>query len=340
MSSKESGRGSNTWMLVLAAGQGTRLSSLTTDANGLTVPKQFCSLNGGPSLLHMAIGRARTVVPSERICVVVAEEQRRWWRKSLAMLPPSNVLVQPRNRGTGMGILLALLCIMARDPEARIAFLPSDHYLSDEEVLARALESAIGSLGRGSTEMILLGITPEEADPELGYVIPASSEGTAPARVRQFVEKPPAPIAARLIEVGGLWNSFIFTANAIGLLQLFQRRHAETVTQMRAALDCPTVPQEVSSALRHLYRDLPTVDFSRHILESAAEWLRVSAVQRCGWSDLGTVPRVKRVVRELPEVQARANGRNACFDLACAVRGNASAVPQPGDLAAARQLRR
>jgi mannose-1-phosphate guanylyltransferase len=44
----------NTWALVLAAGEGSRLRSLTTPPSGATVPKQFCSLYAGPSLLAEA----------------------------------------------------------------------------------------------------------------------------------------------------------------------------------------------------------------------------------------------------------------------------------------------
>jgi hypothetical protein len=37
----------NTWAIVLAAGEGSRLRSLTTTALGVAIPKQFCSLKGG-----------------------------------------------------------------------------------------------------------------------------------------------------------------------------------------------------------------------------------------------------------------------------------------------------
>ena len=44
----------HTWAVVLAAGDGKRLSALTADSEGTPVPKQFCSLNGGESLLQEA----------------------------------------------------------------------------------------------------------------------------------------------------------------------------------------------------------------------------------------------------------------------------------------------
>ena len=42
------------WALVLAAGDGRRLRALTTTGSGLAIPKQFCSLERGPSLLREA----------------------------------------------------------------------------------------------------------------------------------------------------------------------------------------------------------------------------------------------------------------------------------------------
>ena len=58
--------------LVLAGGDGSRLRHLTTTAEGVTVPKQFCSLRGGPSLLQEALERAQLVARRDRICTIVA----------------------------------------------------------------------------------------------------------------------------------------------------------------------------------------------------------------------------------------------------------------------------
>jgi len=79
--------GGNTWALILAAGQGTRLSSLTTTDEGFAVPKQFCSLRGGASLLEETLSRAETVATRGHIVTVVAAEHRRWWKAPLWTLP-------------------------------------------------------------------------------------------------------------------------------------------------------------------------------------------------------------------------------------------------------------
>ena len=99
----------NTWAVVLAAGEGSRLHSLTRDERGVAVPKQFCSLQGGPCLLQEALQRAASVAALPQICSVVAEQHRQWWAPLLSYLPEQNVISQPQNRGTAFGILLPLL---------------------------------------------------------------------------------------------------------------------------------------------------------------------------------------------------------------------------------------
>jgi mannose-1-phosphate guanylyltransferase len=127
---------------VLAGGSGTRLSSLTTDGSGAVVPKQYCSLHGGRSLLGDALARAARLVGCDRTVVVVAREHEPFWCRELADLPGVQPLVQPANRGTAAGVLLPLLAVLQRDPDAQVTLLPSDHFVGDEASLAADLLAA------------------------------------------------------------------------------------------------------------------------------------------------------------------------------------------------------
>ncbi len=312
----------HTWAIVLAAGEGSRLRSLTTDSTGTTVPKQFCSLQGGPSLLQEALQRAQTAVARERTCVVVAEQHRRWWRGALWSLPASNVIVQPRNRGTGIGILLPLMHILVRDPLARIVFLPADHYVRDEPVLTRALRAAFEQVSRRPTELMLLGISPEDPDSELGYILPGRSNGRDTAPVERFVEKPDGGAARRLIEAGGVWNSFIFAARGSAVLALLRERTPDIVDRLETALARDA--QGPSLAVKDLYGQLPEIDFSRDVMQGAEARLRVLSVPQCGWSDLGTPKRVTQTLRQIRSqefAQPPLASASAWLNLAAAAQG-------------------
>jgi mannose-1-phosphate guanylyltransferase len=288
----------STWAIVLAAGDGTRLRSLTVDPRGRVVPKQFCSLRGGPSLLMDALRRAGQVAPRERTLVVVAETQREFWREPLAHLPRENILVQPVNLGTTAGLLLPLLSVIARDGRAVVAVLPSDHHVQRESVLTAALASAlraavVGSEGRG---IVLLGIRPEGPDSGYGWI--ESEPGTGRLRrVRGFVEKPELAIAERLYRTGGLWSSFLMAARASTFSALIERRVPDLAGLFRAHL--PTDGAWSTTTLTQLYTKVVPSDLSRDVLQGAEQELLVLEVPACGWTDLGTPERVRACLATL-----------------------------------------
>lgn len=291
------------WALVLAGGDGTRLQSLTRMASGIAVPKQFCSLGHSGSLLHDAVTRASLVTSAERTAVVVSEHHRRWWQGLDLQIPARNLFSQPGNRGTAQGILLPLLRILHRDPEASLLVLPSDHYVSNELVLAASLRETMREVIRTPAGILLLGMVAEEADPELGYIV---ADNTAEvSAVRDFVEKPDVTIARALIARGGVWNSFIFAANGQTLLRRFEQSCPDLVGEMRHIVaSAPAAAQ--MARLAELYARSPSIDFSRDILQRSSDSLRVLRVPQCGWSDLGTPP---RVIETLQRIKSQGSSR-------------------------------
>jgi mannose-1-phosphate guanylyltransferase len=273
----------NTWALVLAGGDGTRLQGLTRNVHGVVVPKQYCSLLGGPSLLQEALQRAATVAPMQRVCAVVAAQHRHWWTSMLKYLPSRNVIVQPHNRGTAHGVLLPLLRIIERDPDATVVMLPADHHLRREEILIESLRSAADLAHQDADSVYLLGLEPDEPDTELGYILPACSSREGACPVLKFVEKPSESRAKALLQQGALWNSFMIAASARALLRLFDSTFDSAISAMR---DLGGAEMDMA------YQHLRSVDFSRDVLQGRAGGLKVLPVPPCGWTDLGTPKRV------------------------------------------------
>lgn len=213
-----------TWAVVLAGGDGKRLAALTRTDAGDSIPKQFCSLDGGPQLLEEALRRAQRIVPRERVCAIVARQHERHWVPVVSSLPRRNVIVEPRNRGTANGVLHGLLSVLQLDPAARTVFLPADHFVRDEEILASSVRAIAERVATDLTTVTLVGIQPDKVDPELGYILPGAPLGCGASRVARFVEKPDQESARELILRGAVWNSFIFAAHGTTLLQLIQGR--------------------------------------------------------------------------------------------------------------------
>lgn len=141
--------------------------------------------------MHDAVLRAQYAAARERTCVIVAEQQQRYWKRQLWTMGASNVIVEPRKRGTANGILLATLHIVKRDPLARIVVLPADHYVRDEECLGASLREAVAMLTQDHRGVVLLGIEPEGVDSDLDHIVPGALAGLSPTEAASSIERWP-----------------------------------------------------------------------------------------------------------------------------------------------------
>lgn len=289
-----------TWGVVLAAGDGQRMRALARDDDGNAVPKQFWRFDGRRSLLEVALERAARIADPRRIVPIVAAPHRHLWTEHLRGVPRSNVVVQPSNRGTAAGILLPLLHIARRDPDARVFVLPADHTFVDEALLRTTMERTLCEVERWQNQVILLGVEPGGPDPDLGYIVPAQTaakvgDSSRSRPVLRFVEKPDSASAAALIRQGALWNAFIMGARLETWLDVFRAQNPDLVL----ALDRGLARRRSRTAhLRALYAALPSSDFSRDVLWRSVDRLRVLAAPDCGWTDLGTPDRYTRWLEE------------------------------------------
>ncbi len=278
------------WAVVLAAGNGSRVSGLTSSPAGVALPKQYCRFGRATCMLRWALDRAATVVPRERVLTVVAEEHRAFWDGELKDLPPGNVIVQPRNRGTAAGILLPVLeVLLRRDSRSRVLIMPSDHYVADEGVLRRALRKALGLPRRADGRLVVLGMAPTSDDPEYGWILPTPPRGGALREVAGFVEKPDSQTARDLAAAGALLNTMIFVADGSVLLRLYEEALPNLLHPFLRLLR----DDVEARALEGFYEALPVSDFSREVLERSSRHLSVLPVPDCGWSDLGTPARIQ-----------------------------------------------
>jgi mannose-1-phosphate guanylyltransferase len=282
----------NIWAVVMATGNGFR----RMEDSG-----RFCPFTGDEYFLENALQRAAALTDPSMICTVVDGRHCDSWSGPCDFLPAQNVFVQPKDCGTAPAILLSLLHLEARDPEAIVVLLPADYQINDETVIARSLESTIG-LATTFTEVVyLLGAEPDIAVSELGYIVPSCVKEDASAAVSMFVEKPNAAQARRLIAKAGLWNTFILVGSVAALLRLYGRTFDSTVGAIRQAIELDSRTRVPGRALRAVYDQLEPSDFSRAVLELHHDKLRVFRIPGCGWTDLG---RRGRSARRQPAMAA------------------------------------
>jgi mannose-1-phosphate guanylyltransferase len=297
------------WGVILAGGDGTRLRLLTRELAGDDRPKQYCRILGAETLLDQTRRRVALSVSPLRTLVVVTRHHERFYREALAELPPHAVVVQPANRGTAAGILYPLLRLEALTATDAVALFPSDHHVGDDETFMAHVDAAFDAVRACPDLTVLLGIRPDRAEVEYGWIEPGAPILPLAARpgprlvtaVRRFWEKPKPKVAAVLEARGCLWNSFVMVARVATLLGLVLEAAPDLYARLapvRAALDGPHEARAVEAA----YAALPPVDFSRDVLARHPARLAVLPVSGTTWSDLGDPARVFAARRAVAEI--------------------------------------
>lgn len=273
------------YVVVLAGGEGTRLRPLTRALYGAPLPKQFAVLTGERSLLQQTVQRALLLTTVDRVSVIVSAHHEPRARAQLAEHREIDVIVQPRNLDTGPGMLLPLVRILAREPSARVIFMPSDHYIPRPAPLLAAVRAS------ALREITLIGVAPTWPETEYGWIVPGDRIAhTSAFQVRRFEEKPAKPMADELMRRGALWNTFISIAPVSefwALARIHMPRHAAAFERYARSIGRNEELHELAAT----YANMTAANFSRDLLTRVAH-LAVIPVQGTGWSDWGSPERV------------------------------------------------
>ena len=192
------------------------------------------------------------------------------------MVPPANVLGEPRPASTAPALAWATSRARSVDGEAVVLSLHADWFVGNalafRETAAQALDIA-----RRHDVLVTVGMVPSRPETGYGYIEPGEPlEGSA-RRVRRFSEKPSLQGAKDLIAVGALWNSGLFAWRADRFFTE-TAQHAPELAPHVAALEAGDVEG-------FFERVTPVAVDGSHFERSA----RVAVVPGAfDWDDIGT----------------------------------------------------
>jgi mannose-1-phosphate guanylyltransferase len=296
------------WGLVLAAGDGRRLEGFVRELKGKELPKQYVNIVGRRSMLEHTFHRAELRIPASRILSIINRGHLRHAeaRTQIAARPPGTVIIQPENKETGPGILLPLMHLYKRSPEAIVAVFPSDHFIWEEERFMDHVELAAQAVARNPDRIVLLATEARWPETEYGYVVPYDDGGQlnpwGVRRVAQFVEKPALEQARRLTGAGALWNTMIMVFKLKTLFNVTKALYPELYQRFYGILD--TIGEAVEKdKIDEVYRSLTPLNFSKGILERIlAKFPRIVSVLpvfQVYWSDWGSRQRISNALQVL-----------------------------------------
>ena len=149
---------------------------------------------------------------------VVVKAHEKFYRRELADVEPTQLVVQPANKGTTAAVICSLLRITGLAGDPVVAFFPTDHYYSNEARFITSVDRAIRVASHHSDTLVVLGAKAERAEVDYGWIEPSarfeSPFTNALHRVSRFWEKPSYPTARVLLARGCLWNTFVMIGRA------------------------------------------------------------------------------------------------------------------------------
>jgi mannose-1-phosphate guanylyltransferase len=302
---------SNLCGIVLAAGEGKRLQPLVRRWRGDDLPKQYVRFNGTRSLLEQTYDRAERLIPSHRLFTIVDQKHFAYAEvgRQIERRPRGTVVLQPKNKETGPGILLPLMHIYKRDPDSILVLFPSDHYIREEGLFIDHVDLACRLVAEDPSRLILLGMQPTGPDPEYGYILPGEKIRhrilSGALEAVRFIEKPEPRAASELVRQGGLWNTMVMVVKTKRLLELARNTTPELTGRFETLLEAIGTPAEAETT-EAIYEDIPSINFSRDLLErfplQDPASLAVLPVRGVYWSDWGSVQRVMNDLRKMGQI--------------------------------------
>lgn len=251
------------------------------------MPKQLLKVVNGKSLIRIAFERIADLVPAEQIFVCAGADYIDIVQAELPELDPANILGEPVGRDSLNAVAWPAALLAARDPEAVVATVTSDHIMHPVSSFQAAVEQAFAVAEADSKALVTFGVVPTSPHTGFGYLERGQAiDGFADVcEVSAFREKPDRETAEQYLESGRYWwNAGMFVWRASTLLEQLQLLLPDTYAKVTALAAEP-------ARLAEIYPTLEKISVDYAVMEPVSQGratARVLAVQLpITWHDVG-----------------------------------------------------
>jgi len=273
------------YAVIMAGGSGTRLWPRSRKKK----PKQLLDIVSSKTMIQETVDRLGGLVDEDRIVVVVGEAHSKEINQQLAQIPTENILVEPQGKNTAPCIGLAAVHIRARDKDAVMIVLPSDHLIKNANRFRKIVRVAAAVAIEGKS-LVTIGIEPTFPETGYGYVQIGkkvdSVNGENVYKVVAFKEKPTAAVAKRFLKSGNyMWNSGMFVWRADTILNCI-KAHLPKMHKGLMKIEASLGKENETKALEKAYDEFEAESIDCGVMEKAKEVMLVKG--DFGWNDIGS----------------------------------------------------
>ena len=273
------------YAVIMAGGSGTRLWPRSRKKK----PKQLLEIVSSKTMIQETVDRLSEIIDSDRIIVVVGEAHAEEIDRQLALVPTENILIEPQGKNTAPCIGLAAIHARARDKNAVMVVLPSDHLIKNNTRFRNVVKAAAAVAQKGKS-LVTIGIEPELPETGYGYVQIGdkvdSIRGEDVYKVVAFKEKPSAAEARKFLKSGQyMWNSGMFVWKADTVLAMI-KTHLPKLHKGLMKIEASFGKDTEQKVLEKVYDSIEGESIDYGVMEKAKNVLLLKG--DFGWNDIGS----------------------------------------------------
>ena len=271
--------------VILCGGAGTRIWPKSKK----NLPKQFIDF-GGWTLFQKALERIKNPMFDYPI-ISTNFSYLNLVRKYLLKykINEYKIILEPFKKNTASAILS---CALLDDVsfEQPMIFFPADHLIEKVNKFNRAIN--LNKKHLDDDNIFIFGIKPKSASSQYGYFLTKKiSKGLN--KVIKFIEKPKANDAKKIIRKKGYWNSGIFFARKISIINNFSKYQSKTLSLCIDAICKSKESQNVCYLNKKSYKKIQEKSFDYAILEKSKN---INGIKlNIPWTDLGSWKEISNI---------------------------------------------
>lgn len=303
------------YAVIMAGGSGTRLWPLSRRKK----PKQFQRFISSQTMIQETFARVAKVVPIENIFVSTTKAYQELTLEQLPEITADRLILEPKSRNTAPAIAFVAATLTARDPEAIVATIASDHAIDNPGEFVLALEAALQTIAQSPDKLVTVGINPTRPDTGLGYIKMGKEFQVIGEKrvffVDAFKEKPDQKTAEQyLASWEYLWNAGYFIFSAQTFLGWVKQQMPELDRVMIEIMNHRQAGTLDEKTLEDLYAQAPSEAVEPAIIEKLTSTERLVIPSFLKWSDVGSWGTLYDFLKEKVGTQLVTRGNHLDID--------------------------
>ncbi len=252
------------------------------------MPKQFVDFGTGSSLFQQTLSRitqrsfaAPVIITSDNYRFIAAQQAG-----DVSVMPQA-IMLEPAPKNTGPAVLAAAHYLYAKDRDAVLLIMASDHYIPDSAGFTEMVEQGLEAAQAGN--IVIFGVVPDRPETGYGYI-----EVAEDSSVRAFHEKPDRARAEDMLASGRfLWNAGIFLAKADTFISAGEIHAPQMTMAVKASVENASADLDFLRLNEQGWQGAEAVSVDYALMEKADN---LSVIPFSGvWSDLGDWLAVKQI---------------------------------------------